>query len=68
MVGDLLVIKSKILDIKEKIVVFKHIMYNMEEIQEACDCEITAVRFDRKTRKSCPIPDTIKNKWLELIR
>ncbi len=67
MSGDLLVIKSKILEVSEKVIRFMHTMYNAESGSEVATSELVAVHLDRVARKSCKIPDTIKQHCLSLI-
>lgn len=67
MSGDLLVIKSKILEVSEKVIRFMHTMYNPESDTEVATSELVAVHLDRVARKSCAIPDTIKQNCLSLI-
>lgn len=65
--GELLVIKSKVLEVKNKTIKFLHIMYNPETMKEAASTELVGVYFDLKTRKSCPLPTGIKQKAAELF-
>jgi acyl-CoA thioester hydrolase len=51
-VGDLLVIKSKILEVKNKTLRFFHVMYNAETKQEVATSELVGVHLDRVKRKS----------------
>lgn len=60
MAGDLLIVKSKILEVKDKSIRFFHIMYNSETGLEIATSEIVGVHFDRKERKACSIPEDIK--------
>ncbi len=66
MAGDLLVIKSRILEMREKVILFEHIMYNAETNIEVASCELTGIHIDREIRKSCPLPKEIFQKGLEL--
>lgn len=65
--GDLLLIKSKILQVTEKTIRFLHIMYNAETEQEVATTEFLGVHFDREKRKSCAFPDNIKESGNALI-
>jgi acyl-CoA thioester hydrolase len=64
--GDLLVIKSHVLEMKEKVIRFEHVMYNSETNIEVATCELTGVHIDREIRKSCPFPAEIFQKGVEL--
>lgn len=65
--GDLLLIRSKILEVKDKTIRFMHIMYNAETKQEVATSELLGIHINRVTRKSCAIPDFIKTKCKILI-
>ena len=62
--GDLLVIKSKVIEVKDKTIRFLHVMYNAETKQELATSELLGVHIDREKRKSCLLPEEIKNKCL----
>jgi len=64
--GDLLVIKSRVTEIKDKVIKFKHVMYNAETNRELAICELTGVHIDRKKRTSCLFPASILKKGAEL--
>ena len=65
--GDLLLVKSRVLEIRGKIVKFLHIMLNAETLEEAARTELVTVQIDRATRKSCPIPTNVLDKCVELF-
>jgi len=65
--GDLLVIKSKVLEVREKSLRFAHTMYNTETNLEICSSELVGVHIDRKERKSCLFPDGIIQKCTHFI-
>lgn len=62
--GDLLVVKSKVLEIKNKSIRFSHIMYNTETEIELATCELVGVHIDPVERKSYPIPEKIKQQCI----
>ncbi|MCH9029217.1 MAG: thioesterase family protein [Bacteroidetes bacterium] len=68
MAGDLLVIKSRFLEVRKKVIRFEHIMYNAETNVEVASCELTGVHMDREKRKSCPLPTEIFQKGVELSK
>jgi acyl-CoA thioester hydrolase len=57
--GDLLHVKSKILEVKDKTIKFIHYMYNSETGAEVASTELIVVHIDRKKRKACSLPKTI---------
>jgi acyl-CoA thioester hydrolase len=58
--GDVVEIHSEVLEVREKVIRFRHEMKNIEKGILAATTEITAVHLDRQTRKSCPFPATIR--------
>ena len=67
MSGDLLVVKSKVLEVKDKTIRFIHIMYNSETGIEVATSELVAIHLDRKERKACSLPENINEKCVELM-
>ena len=65
--GELLVVKSKVIEIRDKIIKFLHIMYNVESMQEVANTELVGVHIDRKIRKSSPLPTSVIKKCTELF-
>ena len=66
--GDLLVIKSKILEVKDKTLRFLHVMFNAETEGVVAISEFLGIHLDRVKRKSCIFPDNIKFKCEKLIK
>jgi acyl-CoA thioester hydrolase len=58
--GDIVEIKSVMLEIGGKSIRFRHEMRNAETGEIAAVCEITAVHLDRQARKSVPFPDAVR--------
>ena len=54
--GDLIFIRSTILEIRPKVVRFLHEMINDEKKEVAATSELTAVHLSLVTRKTCPFP------------
>jgi len=65
--GELLVIKSKVIDVKDKTIRFLHLMYNPESMKEVASMELVGVHMDLEIRKSCPLPPSVKQKAAELF-
>lgn len=68
MAGDLLVVKSNILEVKDKVIRFIHVMYNSESGVEVATTELIAAHIDRLIRKACPFPEAIKLNCLAIIK
>ena len=62
--GDLLVIKSCVIEIKDKSLRFLHTMSNAVSGVEVATSELVGVHLDRELRKACSFPEYIKNKDL----
>jgi acyl-CoA thioester hydrolase len=57
--GDIVIVRSRILEIREKAIRFQHEMINDESNQVAATSEITAVHVDLTARKARPFPSHI---------
>ncbi len=60
MVGDVVTVTSRVLEIREKLIRFEHEMRNGATGEVAAVCELTALHTDRATRRSCPFPPAIR--------
>lgn len=65
--GDLLIIKSKMLEVNNKTLRFLHTMYNAETGAELATSELVGAHLDREKRKACPFPDDIRAKCEALL-
>jgi acyl-CoA thioester hydrolase len=54
--GELIYIRTNVLELKAKIMVFEHTMYNAETGELAAICRLTGIAIDRNTRKSRVMP------------
>lgn len=57
--GDVVAIRSGVLEIKEKAVRFFHEMSNVETGEVSAISELTAVHLDTLRRKACPFPEPV---------
>ena len=60
MAGDIVEVRSVLLELRDKSIRFRHEMRNAETGEIAAFCEITAVHLDRKARKAIPFTDDIR--------
>ena len=58
--GDIIAIRSTLLEVREKSIRFRHEMINAETGEVAALCEITGVYMDRQARRSTPFEATIR--------
>ncbi len=59
--GDIIEVRTRIAEVRDKVIRFVHEMRNAERDEVAATCELTCVHMDRATRKSCPFPDPVRN-------
>jgi acyl-CoA thioester hydrolase len=65
--GDIIEIRSSLLEIREKSIRFQHEMRNAETGEIAARCEFTGVHMDRKVRKSAPFEEAIRNTAMKYL-
>jgi acyl-CoA thioester hydrolase len=65
--GDIVEVRSRFLEVRDKVVRFVHEMRNAEDGGLAASCELTGVHMDRVQRKSCPLPPEIRSAAEALI-
>ena len=58
--GDIVEIRSRLLELREKSIRFVHEMRNAETGEVAATCELTAVHLDRQAHKSIPFEDAVR--------
>jgi acyl-CoA thioester hydrolase len=67
MAGDVIEVRSRILEVRERVIRFLHEMRNVERDEVAAACEITAVHLDRTAHKSCAFPPAVRRTAEELL-
>jgi len=65
--GDVVLIHSGVLEIREKMVRFCHEMLNEVTKEVVATTSLKGVHIDTKTRKTCPFPTEIINRSCEMI-
>jgi acyl-CoA thioester hydrolase len=65
--GDLIEIRSRLVSIAERKVVFVHEMRNVERDEICATCELTAVHISRQTRRAVPFPTEVRRRAEALI-
>jgi acyl-CoA thioester hydrolase len=65
--GDIVDVRSVLLEIREKSIRFRHDMRNAETGEIAAFCEITGVHMDRQARKSVAFAEAIRRTAAGLI-
>ena len=60
--GDVIEIRSQVLEVADKRLRFRHEMRNIESGAVAAVSEIMAVHLDKRAHKSCPLPQNIRQR------
>jgi acyl-CoA thioester hydrolase len=53
-------VRSGVLEVRDKVVRFRHEMTNLENRETAATMELTVAHIDTAKRKSCPFPAAIR--------
>ncbi len=64
--GDSIYIESEIVEAREKTLLLRHQMFNLESREMISQTEITGLHIDSKLRKGIPLPLFVKEKLYEL--
>ena len=65
--GDVVEVRSRLLEIADKRIRFEHTMYNVERGEVAASTEIVAVHLDKVAHKACPFPPAVREKAQALL-
>ena len=65
--GDVIEIRSHVLEVADKRIRFRHDMHNVETGAIVAVAELTAVHLDRQARKSGPLPPAVREKAAALL-
>jgi len=60
--GDCVYIETELLEVKDRVLKFKHVMYNQEHGNVSSETIVTGLHIDSEIRKAVPMPDFIKRK------
>lgn len=65
--GDIVEVRSRVLEVRDKVIRFLHEMRNAETGETAAICELTGVHTNRETRKACSFPPEVMAKIQAMI-
>jgi acyl-CoA hydrolase len=65
--GDIVEVRSRVLEVGEKSLRFLHEMLNIDARELAASCELTGVHMDRRERKAVPFPEAVRHAALANI-
>lgn len=54
--GDVITVRTRLLEIRERVIRFEHIMVNGESGEVAATADMTGVHLDKEARRACPFP------------
>jgi acyl-CoA thioester hydrolase len=57
--GDTVIVRTRLLEVRDKAIRFVHEMVHDESGEVAAVCELTGVHVDRRLRKSAPLPPDV---------
>jgi acyl-CoA thioester hydrolase len=60
MAGECIEVSTTLIEIRERVIRFRHDMRVVETGEIAATCELTGVHIDRAARKACPFPEAIR--------
>ena len=67
-VGETVVVRSVLLELRDKVAKFVHEMRNAVTGEISAVCVLTGVQIDTQTRKSCPFPAELAERARSLVR
>lgn len=65
--GDVIEVRSQVLEVADKRLKFRHEMRNIESGVVAAVSEITAVHLDKRAHKSSPLPEAVRRSAEALV-
>lgn len=65
--GDIIEVRSRILELRDKVLRFAHDMTNVETGESAASCELTGVHLDRAARNSIAFEDKVRDLARKLL-
>jgi acyl-CoA thioester hydrolase len=65
--GDVLTVKTRVLEVKEKSLRFMHEMWNDETGEVVARTTLKAVHLDTESRKSCALPENISSRAASMV-
>lgn len=65
--GDVVLVRSGVIEVREKVLRFRHEMINAETGEVAATSELTGVHFDRSARRACAFPDDLAQRARAMV-
>ncbi|MBM3566863.1 MAG: thioesterase [Alphaproteobacteria bacterium] len=67
MPGDVVTVRTRLLEIRERVIRFEHIMADSVSGEVSATAEMTGVHLDKALRRACPFPDEILQRGRAMI-
>ena len=65
--GDLILVRSKLMEISDKTMIYYHQMINCQTNEVASEMKLTAVHIDTRTRKAVPFSNEMMNHLIRKV-
>lgn len=65
--GDTVAVRTGVVEMRDKVLRFRHELVNTETGEVSCDCEFTVVCLNPKTRRSQAFPEFVATRARELL-
>jgi acyl-CoA thioester hydrolase len=66
--GDSVEVWTELLEVRDRVIRFRHAMHNVETGELCATCAITAVHIDLKKRRSSPLPELQRRMAQDMLR
>lgn len=60
--GQTVAVHTAVLEVRPKLIRFRHVMTRTDNGEVAAECELTGVHLDRGARRACELPEAIRAK------
>jgi acyl-CoA thioester hydrolase len=60
MAGDSVEVRTELIEVRERVIRFRHAMYNVETGERCASCTATGVHVDIRLRRAVPMPEAIR--------
>lgn len=60
MAGDSVEVRTELLEVRERVIRFRHAMHNVETGERCATCTATGVHVDLRRRRATPFPEAIR--------
>jgi acyl-CoA thioester hydrolase len=65
--GDSVEVRTQLVEVRERVIRFVHVMFNAETGEECASCAITGVHVDMGTRRACAFADLQRRMAMDML-